>query len=172
VDAGFRIVCGGLGGAMEAVCRGATSSVKYSQGATIGVLPGCDPSVANPFVDIVIPSCDDRKRNFTLVNMADIIICVGGGAGTLSEVAFAWSLKKLIIAIPSTTCTDDGQSSASYFVSDRLCSDWRKLDGRQGSTGLRSAPFDEVQIAKNASEAVALVVKYLPQCRWRGSSKL
>lgn len=96
VDAGYRVLTGGLDGVMEAACRGAHASAAYQSGDTVGILPGNDPAAANPFVDVIIPTGLDLVRN-TIVAQADAVIAVGGGAGTLAEVAYAWMLKRLII---------------------------------------------------------------------------
>jgi uncharacterized protein (TIGR00725 family) len=97
VDAGYRVMTGGLGGVMESACRGAKSSSRYAEGDTIGVLPGHDPAEANLHVDIVIPSGLDHVRN-SVVAHADAMIAIGGGAGTMSEICLAWIYKRLIIA--------------------------------------------------------------------------
>lgn len=96
IDNGFRVITGGRGGVMEAVSRGAKNSSCYQPGDTIGILPGNDPCDANPYVDICIPTGLDLGRNSIIPN-ADAVIAIGGGAGTLSEMANAWALMRLII---------------------------------------------------------------------------
>ena len=84
-EAGAALVCGGLGGVMEAACRGAARS----GGLTIGILPGPDRSAANPWVSVAIPTGLGELRNGLVVRAADCVIAVGGGYGTLSEIALA-----------------------------------------------------------------------------------
>lgn len=98
VDAGYRVLTGGLGGVMEAVCRGARASRRYREGDTVAVVPGHDPREANPYVDVAIASGLDHVRN-SVVAHADAVVAIGGGAGTLSEICFAWIYKRLIVAL-------------------------------------------------------------------------
>jgi uncharacterized protein (TIGR00725 family) len=82
---GAVVVCGGLGGAMEAACRGA----KEAGGTTVGILPGLDRGAANPWVDVAVATGLGEARNALVVRAADALIAVGGGYGTLSEIALA-----------------------------------------------------------------------------------
>jgi uncharacterized protein (TIGR00725 family) len=79
------LVCGGLGGVMEAACRGA----KEGGGSTVGILPGRDRAAANRYVDVAIATGLGEARNALVVRAADVLIAVGGGYGTLSEIALA-----------------------------------------------------------------------------------
>ncbi len=79
---GIVLICGGLGGVMEAACRGA----KAAGGMTIGVLPGDDPEAANPWVDIPICTGLSYARNVIIVKTGRAVIAVGGAYGTLSEI--------------------------------------------------------------------------------------
>lgn len=97
VDNNFRIQHGGRKGVMEAVTAGARTSENYKEGMVIGILPGISTQGANKFLDICIPTGLDLMRNMLVVN-ADAVIAVGGKSGTLSEIAFAWLMKKMIIA--------------------------------------------------------------------------
>jgi uncharacterized protein (TIGR00725 family) len=94
---GVIVVCGGLSGVMEAVCKGVDSE----GGLSIGILPGEDKKSANPYVGIVIPTGLGYTRNTIVVSCADIIIALPGEYGTLSEIAFALNMKKPVIGIGS-----------------------------------------------------------------------
>ncbi len=82
---GAILVCGGLGGVMEAACRGASSE----GGTTVGILPGDSPKAANPYVQIPIVTGIGYARNVAVVKSAQAVIAVGGSYGTLSEIAHA-----------------------------------------------------------------------------------
>jgi len=84
-SAGAIVVCGGLGGVMAAACRGA----KSVGGVTVGILPGRDGSMANPWVDVVIPTGLGEARNALVVGAASAVIAIDGEYGTLSEIALA-----------------------------------------------------------------------------------
>ena len=92
---GVVLVCGGLGGVMEAACRGA----KEAGGLTVGILPGLDRSDANPYVDVVIATGLGEARNALVVNAADALIAVGGGYGTLSEIGLALRAGKRVVGL-------------------------------------------------------------------------
>ena len=98
VDAGCRLATGGLGGVMEAASRGARSSPSYREGDVVGLLPGRDSAAANDAVDIVLATGLGDGRNLILAN-SDAVIAVGGGAGTLLEIAAAWKGRACIIAL-------------------------------------------------------------------------
>jgi uncharacterized protein (TIGR00725 family) len=94
---GAVVVCGGLGGVMEAACRGA----KGAGGTTVGILPGIDRDAANQFVDIAIPTGLGEARNALVVRAADALVALGGGYGTLSEIALALKAGKRVVALDS-----------------------------------------------------------------------
>ncbi|MBI4645750.1 MAG: TIGR00725 family protein [Bacteroidia bacterium] len=96
-DLEYTIVCGGMGGIMEAVCKGAKKSHKYRFGCTIGIIPSNYRNDANNYCDIVIPTGIGIARNQIIINTADVLIAIAGGSGTLSELAFAWQLNKKVI---------------------------------------------------------------------------
>lgn len=90
---GFVVVCGGRGGVMEAVCKGA----KEEGGLTVGILPSYEGEEANPYVDIRIRTGMSWNRNPLVVASGDVVVAIGGNWGTLSEIAYALILKKPII---------------------------------------------------------------------------
>ncbi|MFW6434859.1 MAG: TIGR00725 family protein, partial [Halovenus sp.] len=84
-EAGHEVVCGGRGGVMEAVCRGASEA----GGETIGILPGKDRRAANDYVQTPIATGIGNMRNVLVVLNGDGAIAIDGGTGTLSEIALA-----------------------------------------------------------------------------------
>jgi uncharacterized protein (TIGR00725 family) len=96
VDIGFTIISGGMLGIMEAVFKGAHKSSNYTFGKTIGIIPSYNRTEANKYCDIIIPTGIGIARNVIVANSSDNIIAIGGGAGTLSEIALAWQLNKTI----------------------------------------------------------------------------
>jgi len=95
---GSVLVTGGLGGVMKAASHGA----KDAGGLTVGIIPQNDPSFANEYCDIVIPSGIGLARDFLNALSADGVIIIGGGSGTLSETCAAYMHKKPIVAIKTT----------------------------------------------------------------------
>jgi len=79
------LVCGGLGGVMEAACKGASAG----GGLTIGILPGGSRQTANPYVQIPVVTNLGEARNVIVVKSAEAVIAIGGGYGTLSEIGHA-----------------------------------------------------------------------------------
>lgn len=92
---GAVVVCGGLGGVMEAACRGAFRE----GGTTVGVLPGLNRGAANPFVSVAVATGLGEARNALVVRAADALIAVGGAYGTLSEIALALKAGKPVIGL-------------------------------------------------------------------------
>jgi len=92
----YRLVTGGLGGVMEAVSRGARRSPEHRDGDVLAILPGNDPCEANQYADICIATGLDVARNVIISN-SDAVIAIGGGSGTLSEIAMAWAHGRLVL---------------------------------------------------------------------------
>lgn len=145
VDNSYRVQSGGLCGVMEAVFEGAHSSDNYGEGDTIALLPSFDRTSANAFADIVIPTGLDIMRNAVVAN-ADAVIAIGGGAGTLSEMAMAWSLFRLIIAFSNV----DGWSTELAG---------RKIDSRNRYPDID----DKVYGVTSPEQAIEYLNKYINQ---------
>ena len=94
---GAAVICGGLTGVMEAVCKGA----QEANGMTIGVIPSDRKEDANPHVQIPIVTGIGVARNAIITRTADVVIAVGGQFGTLSEIGYALSMGKTVVAIDS-----------------------------------------------------------------------
>lgn len=94
-EKGITIICGGLGGVMEAVSRGA----KSTGGMTIGILPGISGKDANPYIDIAIPTGIGEARNLIIIRSSSSMIAIGGGYGTLSEIGFALKLDIPVVGL-------------------------------------------------------------------------
>ena len=145
IDANYRIVSGGHGDLAKALAEGARKSSLYRDGDLVSILPGLDPSVADEYSDITIATGIDHARNLIVAN-SDVVIAIGGGAGTLSEIAFAWALKRLILAYHV-----DGWSG--------------KLAGTRIDTRNRYPELldDQIYPVHNAKEVIAYLAKLVPK---------
>jgi uncharacterized protein (TIGR00725 family) len=94
-EAGAVLVCGGLGGVMEAAARGCAEA----GGLVLGILPGPEAEQANPFVGIAVPTNMGHARNVIIAHTAMALIAVEGGYGTLSEIAIGLKLGRPVIAL-------------------------------------------------------------------------
>lgn len=144
VDNGYRIITGGVGTLSKATYKGAQSSSKYTDSSVIAILPGFGPQMAAETSDIQIATGLDEYRNIINAN-SDAVIAIGGGAGTLSEIALAWSLKRLIICMKV-----DGWSG--------------ELAGRRIDKRVRypNVSEDKCYPAENEREVIDLLYRYLP----------
>jgi hypothetical protein len=102
---GAVLVCGGLGGVMEAACRGA----KGAGGLTVGILPGTSRRDANPYVDLPIVTGMGEARNVLVVQSSQAVIAVSGEYGTLSEIAHALKLGIPVVGLSTWQLAKDGQ---------------------------------------------------------------
>lgn len=105
---GATLICGGLSGIMEAACRGAVSE----SGLTIGILPGDDPSMANPHVQIPIATGVGYARNIAVVKSAHAVIAIDGDYGTLTEIAFALKSEIPVIGLNTWSISRNGKEEA------------------------------------------------------------
>jgi len=106
---GAVLVCGGLGGVMEAAARGA----KEAGGITIGILPGHERQVANPYIDYALTTGIGHARNLAVVSSGDAIIAIGGEYGTLSEIALGAKLGRPVVILQSWKLMRPGQDLES-----------------------------------------------------------
>ena len=139
IDNDYRILCGGLGGVMSSICKGAKESSNYREGMTVGIVPSLDTSSVNPYIDIKIATGMSYSRNQIIIASSDIVISIGGGAGTLSEIAFAWQMNKKVISLS----TSGGWSE--------------KLAGKQ----IDNKRSDMIYEAKNEEEVISLITQLL-----------
>jgi uncharacterized protein (TIGR00725 family) len=102
--AGAVLVCGGLGGVMEAAARGA----RQAGGVTVGILPSDLASDSNPWISIPIVTDLGHARNVILVHTAEALLAVGGSYGTLSEIALALKIGVPVGAVGSWSATRQG----------------------------------------------------------------
>jgi uncharacterized protein (TIGR00725 family) len=103
-EPGATVVCGGLGGVMEAAARGA----REAGGEVIGVLPGDNPDLANEHVTRVVATGVGHARNLAVVGSGRAVIAVGGEWGTLAEIAFARRLGRPVVALESWSVSGPG----------------------------------------------------------------
>jgi uncharacterized protein (TIGR00725 family) len=108
-EQGVTIVSGGLGGVMEAACRGAKSKA----GLTVGILPGQDSSMANPWVDVPVVTGIGEARNVAVVKSAQAVIAIGGSYGTLSEIAYALKSGIPVIGLNTWSLSRNGREDDS-----------------------------------------------------------
>lgn len=109
---GAAVVCGGLGGVMEAACRGA----KSAGGLTIGILPGTSRHEANPYVDIPIVTGMREARNVIVVSSAQSVIAVRGSFGTLSEIAHALKLGIPVVGLSSWELSQESRDEPGGII--------------------------------------------------------
>jgi uncharacterized protein (TIGR00725 family) len=125
---GCTVITGGGKGIMAAVSRGARQAGALS----IGILPGNDLTLGNGDLDVVIASGIGYARNLTNVLSADLVVAIGGGSGTLNEMAFAWMHNKPIVAL----CGFGGWA-------DRLAGE--RIDERRADVVERAASVQDLE---------------------------
>lgn len=98
-EAGVTLVCGGMGGVMEAACSG----VSAAGGEAIGIVPGHEIGEANRFCTHVVATGIGHARNLAVVSSGGVVIAIGGEWGTLSEIGFSRAIGRTVIALRSWT---------------------------------------------------------------------
>ena len=111
---GAVLVCGGLGGVMEAACKGASGE----GGLTIGILPGENRQTANPYVRIPIVTGVGYARNVAVVKSAQAVIAIGGSYGTLTEIAYARQSDIPVIGLQTWAISRNGQLDDSIIIAE------------------------------------------------------
>jgi uncharacterized protein (TIGR00725 family) len=111
---GAIVICGGEGGVMESVCKGARSE----GGITIGILPGDSNKAANPYVMIPIVTGLGSARNIIVVKSAQAVIAIGGGYGTLSEISFALKNGISVIGLNTWSFSRNNQIDSSIIMAE------------------------------------------------------
>ena len=109
---GVVLVCGGLGGVMEAACRGASSK----GGVTIGILPGENRREANRYVQIPIVTGMGYARNVAVVKSAQAVIAIGGRYGTLSEIGHALQNGIPVIGLDTWILPKNGKTNKAIIT--------------------------------------------------------
>jgi len=112
--ANVTIVCGGQGGVMESVCKGA----KKNGGTTIGILPGVDPLDSNEYIDIPICTGLGNGRNLLVIRAGQAVIAIGGAYGTLSEIGLALSESKQVIGLNTWSLMKNEKIDCGIIVAD------------------------------------------------------
>lgn len=115
-ERGHVVLCGGHGGVMEAVARGAAGV----GGTVVGLLPGSSRDEANPYVTVAIPTGLGELRNALLVRSSDVVVSVGGSWGTLSEVALAVRTGVPVVALRGWPLPGDPGLTAVATVDEAL----------------------------------------------------
>jgi uncharacterized protein (TIGR00725 family) len=111
-EAGVVVVCGGLGGVMEAAARGAAGG----GGTVIGIVPSASTEDANPNCTHVVATGIGYARNLAVVGSGDAVIAVGGEWGTLSEIGHARTFGKTVVALRSWRLSGQGKMEGAPGV--------------------------------------------------------
>jgi uncharacterized protein (TIGR00725 family) len=111
-EAGAIVVCGGGTGVMAAVCRGAVAV----GGTTVGLLPGGSRHDGNPHLSVALPTGLGEGRNVLLVRASDALVAVGGGYGTLSEIALALRTGVPVVGLQTWSLALAGQAVDAFPV--------------------------------------------------------
>lgn len=120
-ERGAVLICGGLGGVMEAAAKGCARA----GGLTIGILPGRDASDANAWIRLPLATAMGEGRNVLVVRSAEAVIAVGGSWGTLSEIALARKMGRPVILLGTppvegldATLADDAEEAVGWALSE------------------------------------------------------
>ena len=113
-ESGAVLVCGGMSGVMEAAARGA----KEAGGTTLGILPGHDRSLGNPYLDLVVTTGVGHARNLAVVSTGDAVIAIGGAYGTLSEIGLAAKVGRPVVILKGWRVQNEEGTDGIWYASD------------------------------------------------------
>lgn len=111
-ERGAVLVCGGLGGVMDAAAHGA----KDAGGTTLGILPWDDRAGSSKFLELSVPTGLGYARNALVVRSGDGVIAVGGGYGTLSEIGLALKMGKPVVGLGTWELARDGKPATDLVA--------------------------------------------------------
>jgi uncharacterized protein (TIGR00725 family) len=111
-ERGAVVVCGGLGGVMAAVARGA----RAGGGLCVGLLPGSDPEAAAPEVGLALPTGLGELRNALIARVCAAVVAIGGGYGTLSEIGMALRLGRPVVGLGTWEVRRGGEDAPDAGV--------------------------------------------------------
>src|SRR4030042_1923842 len=109
---GATLVCGGMGGVMEAACKGASEE----GGLTVGILPGENRDMANPYVQIPVMTGIGYARNAAVVKTAQAVIAIDGSYGTLTEIGYALQSGIPVIGLKTWSLSIDGKADKNIII--------------------------------------------------------
>jgi uncharacterized protein (TIGR00725 family) len=95
---GAALVTGGRGGIMVAASKGCAQA----GGIVIGVTPHKTMDEVNEYAHYHIPTGMGWARNAITGIAGDVVVVIGGSAGTLSEIAYAWMHDRPILALSAS----------------------------------------------------------------------
>ena len=130
-SAGAVVVCGGMDGVMESVARG----VSAAGGSCIGLLPGDRREEGNAFLTVAIPTGLGEARNALIVRASDVLVAVGGGLGTLSEIALALRAGKDVVGLQTWDVATSDPHMHGALDADDAAARALALAGEPGASG-------------------------------------
>jgi uncharacterized protein (TIGR00725 family) len=135
--AGAVLVCGGLGGVMNAAAAGAAAE----GGTSVGILPGDDRTGASPHLTVAMTTGFGEGRNVLVARSADAVIAVGGEFGTLSEVALALKMGKRVVGLGTWDLRRDDLEADPLVRAETAADAVRAaLESRPPPTRIAAAP--------------------------------
>ena len=138
---GAVIICGGLTGVMEAVAKGA----KEAGGISVGILPGFTTDTGNDYLTVKIPTGIGFARNFLVIRGGEVVIAIDGAAGTMSELYFALSSMRTVLALGKVHHLEVGHENGSYI-------ECKTPEEAVAAAKIHAQKFRELQVYNEASE--------------------